>query len=298
MPTFKYIRSAIESNIRNAKRLCATQGLSCSIMVKDFYQSLGIQNMVKETVWSHSIGGCFNYKVGSNDVRRHSGGIILTADEAHYLRGCIEEYGLPFKGFVPVNLKDDREGLDIETALALIEKFKDLNDEFFSLNSVIITTGCLHGNIPTYSELKETCLRLRQAGVKYITIGGSHYLGWLSLGKDLTFVDDIRIGEYALYGTVPFYPLLDKDKGLKALEVYLEVVHIYKDRKQVLLSGGQTFFDADKSELLDDNYTFVHSSTEYTILSYKREPKIGDLVKFIPNYHSLLKIIPYVERRG
>src|SRR5690606_16642669 len=161
--------------------VCATQGLSCSIMVKDVYQPLGIQNMVEETVWSHSIGGSLNNKVGSNDVRRDSGGIIRTVDEAHYLRGSLEEYGLQYQVFVPVNLKDDREGLDIETALALIEEFKDLNDEFFSLNSVIITTGCLHGNIPTYSELKETCLRLRQAGVKYITIGGSHYLGWLSL---------------------------------------------------------------------------------------------------------------------
>lgn len=283
---------AIKRNYNKAKEFCSNSGVSCSVMVKDFYGGLGIQNIVDAKFWSNRvIKGGINYIVGSSEVGFNSGGIVLSHKDAVRLAKDAKDRKVNFVMYIPVNLVDNREGLTLYDAIALHSYAKGLENGFFRVGGAVITSGCMDDNVPSFMQLSAVVDTLKKVGFDLVSVGGSYYLGWIIDNKLPLGIDDMRIGEYVIYGTVPFYPIHSNNKGEPAIKVRLEIIAVYKERREVLLLGGSSKIDIDKSICLSGNFEFRNKSTEYTIMSYKSEPKVGEFVKFVPDYHSLIKLL-------
>jgi hypothetical protein len=285
-------RQSVLSNWATAEELCSAYGVTCSLMVKDFYASVGLQHLViPRRIWSgESIQGGFNYVVGANQPGFHIGGLITDPEEFDEIVSDCERLSVSFEGVVPVNLLDDREGLSMDD-VAWLKEIADNNRSNVTLDTALITSGCMHDKTPTPEELKEAIDVLKSLGFSSVSVGGSFYLGWLIDGILPNNVDDIRLGEYVLYGTIPYYPLKSQYKGSACLSVKLPIIRVYEDRKQVLLLGGATRLNSKDCEIVDRNFSFSNSSTEYTIVNYKEKPRVGDLVEMVPDYFSLSKLL-------
>lgn len=126
--------------------------------------------------------------------------------------------------------------------------------------------------------------------IESISLGGSF---WLGQNEDLPkFISDVRIGEYMLFGTIP-YNSDDEKLGLNGIELHTEVIGIYPERNQILLDCGYSMADMGECRCLDNHLDFSNSSSEYTIMKVYGDSSdycIGDIVTFIPNYKSLVKL--------
>lgn len=280
----------VRENVKRAEAICKSINASCSIMVKDFYSELEIQKEVTNRIWSSkNIRNSYNYILFQNNIWRHKGGLVITKKEVVDLSKRCKRYRRKFQGFVPVNMWDDREGLHIDDAISLMHFAKQYENKFFSLSSALITNGCLNDDLHSVQKLRLKIIKLKVNGAKYISIGGSYYLGKIFDNEiKRGYIDEVRIGEYAMFGTIPFY---DKMLGKNAIVLELKVIKLYEDRKHALLKGGSSHVDTNLSELINDNVKFVSNSTEYTIVKYVNKPFLGSKIQFIPNYHSLIKLL-------
>ena len=154
----------------------------------------------------------------------------------------------------------------------------------------MITSGCLNDRHPSISRLYDIWDSLKRC-IESISLGGSFWLG--QDDKLPNFISDVRIGEYMLFGTIPYCN--DKNKrGFNGIELQTKIIGIYPDRDQLILDCGYSIADIDKCKI--DSYHFnlkyVDSSSEYTIMECARvsDYHLGDVVTFIPNYKSLVKL--------
>lgn len=284
-------------NINKAADLCKESGIIPSVMIKNFYTALWIgveASITGVKVWATSIQDSFNYIIGRSDPDTHSGGIVVDLDEVISLSAqCLSRSGNPFKVYIPINAGDGREGLSVETAIALRKASEIYEGSGFKVRGAVITSGCINGNAPTPEELRALIVRLRSNGFDYISVGGSYYLGKLFDGdlEDIG-IDEIRFGEYAIYGTTtPYHETPEDFRGYSSVTVEAPIAAVYEDRNEVLVMIGQTSVDTDKSTLLTEGFKFKACSTEYTILEYSGQvPNIGDKVTLVPDYHSLIKL--------
>jgi len=282
----------IVSNVKEAENICLDSGITVAVMVKDFYSKLRIQDRIENKIWSSKgVKNSYNYILFKNNIWRHKGGLVTTIDEVQKLSKSCKRYKRKFQGFVPINMFDDREGLSMFNAIRLIRFAKYYENKYFTLKAVSFTNGCLKDDLFSVDTLLKSILKLRLIGVNYVSVGGSYYLGKLLNDKLKKAIDEVRIGEFVLYGTIPFHDKKDYKIGLNALDVDMEIIAIYEDRKQALLKGGSSDLDTDLSELVSKGFEFVSVSTEYTIVKYENKPLLGDTVKFIPNYHSMIKLL-------
>ena len=143
-------------------------------------------------------------------------------------------------------------------------------------------------------ELYHIWSRLKD-DIKSISLGGSFWLG--QEDKLPHFISDVRIGEYMLFGTIPYCDAKEK-KGLNGIELKTKVLCVYPERRQLLLDCGYSMANIDKCRV--DHCTdlrFVDASSEYTIMQcdHVSDYRIGDVVTFIPDYKSLVKL-RYADR--
>ena len=74
--------AVILENIKKAEEICDSINATCSIMVKDFYTGLKIQNKVKNKIWSSkNVRNSYNYILFKNNIWRHKGGLVITKEE-------------------------------------------------------------------------------------------------------------------------------------------------------------------------------------------------------------------------
>lgn len=284
-------RSRFASNFEKAEKLVKSNNSTLSVLVKDFYSKLDIQSFVCCRIWSgKKIKGSYNYILFGTDLNKHIGGLIISKEEVKELSKQCFILKKKFQGFIPLNMGDDREGLSYVNAVELFDFAKDYENDYFTLNSISITNGCLANDLESTERLKSIISKLRSKEIKYISAGGSYYLGFLHYGERFD-IDEFRVGEFIIYGTIPFYEGDFTQFAMSAIHINLNVAMIYEDRKHVLIPIGSRKLDVDLSEIKDNNYQFVSKSTEYTILEYKSLPVVGDFIKIIPNYHSLIKLL-------
>lgn len=293
----KINKRAIAYNIHKADRISA--GIPVSIMLKSFYEYIANIECVKSRkLYSNGIVNSVCYALHSAGLR-HSGAVIADFDdfmECYHVCDIREFY-------IPVNANDDREGLDprraSRLALRILSNVSDVK------LYVMITSGCLNANHPGLRRLVKEWHSWASRLFDGMSLGGSFYLSELDSyieecnetgeysSKIATlpyFITDIRIGEYALFGTIPY---CDKKSlfGKNAITVESEVVGVYPERRQIVVKGGYSEIDTDRCSLLSGGLTFADVSSEYTIyndpfLRYKR----GDKVEVVPNYKSLVKL--------
>lgn len=189
--------------------------------------------------------------------------------------------------YVPINTGDCREGMNLEGARLFINF---LREEGVENIYGLVTNGCVNDLFVTRGVLEEIHLT---TGVR-ISIGGSFVLDKIEELPDS--VEELRIGEYMLFGTIPFsnhYEIF----GENSLLLELEVGAVYPERRHVLVKGGSVLFDAEMSTLITGGLGFVHQYSDYTIYrDFNMTFRKGDKIFVIPNYNSL-KLLKDVERK-
>lgn len=280
----KIDKKAIAYNINKAERIA--KDVPVSIMLKGFYDYLADIECVKtRKLYSQGIPNSVCYALHSAGSR-HSGAVVADFDDfMECYRACgIKEFYLPF------NALDDREGLDKSRCERLALRIRKSFDDVKLY--MMITSGCLNDKHPGLNHIEDEWRTWASALFDGVSLGGSFYLSEMESYRTVPprFITDVRIGEYALFGTIPF---CDQKHllGHNAITVESEVIGVHPDRRQIVVRGGYSEIDTDKCTLLSGGLTFSDVSSEYTIyndpfLRYKR----GDKVEVVPNYKSLVKL--------
>lgn len=271
---------AIVNNIEKAKALVTTSAIS--VMLKSFYEYL--EKVVPEgtTLFSKTIKGSVCYSINEAN-ENHSAAVVICIDDVMRL------YQLGVKTFyIPINALDDREGLSVSDALFLAKIINALD----GVSCIaMLTSGCINEKSLTLTALTELWNKKLKGVMTGISLGGSFYLQ----KRVPKFVTEVRIGEYMLFGTIPYCSNVSLF-GTNALSVEMEVVGVYRERKQIIVKGGYEHIDTKDSKLLSGGIEYVDSSCDYTIYSDPFDKySVGDKVLVVPSYKSLVKL-RYVER--
>lgn len=283
----KIDRKAVAYNVSKAERIA--QGIPISIMLKGFYEWLyDIECIRAHRIYSQSIPNSVSYALRSA-TDRHSGAVVA---DYHDFEECYHACGIR-AFYIPRNMCDDREGLGLRSIKRLAMKIRQGHADVKLY--MMITSGCLndrHPGLPLIRrEWEEQACELFDG----VSLGGSFYLSEKNL-CGLGFVTEIRIGEYALFGTIPFcrdYELF----GRNALTVESEVIAVYPDRRQIVVRGGYSEIDTNRCTILSGGgLTFSDVSSEYTVYNDPFQMyRTGDKVSVVPDYKSLVKL-QYVAR--
>ena len=270
----------IESNIRKAHELVS---VPVSLMFKEFYEDILPQldlSCLKDggEIFATHAEGSVCFSIGKYNWH-HKGALVTNQADA---LECISKNIRLI--YIPVNAYDDREGLSVSTANVLSRMIRQ-NDRLITIKAMI-TSGCLNDKHPTYHQLDEIWSKLQF--FDGVSLGGSFWLPFAWMPK---YVTDIRIGEYMLFGTIPY----SEDKylqGKNGIEIETKVIGVYPERSEFIVDCGYSLADMDKCKpIVPYPIEYVDSSSEYTI--YRCDIShitLGDTLTFIPNYKSLVKL--------
>jgi hypothetical protein len=254
-------------------------------MFKDFYEEIHahIADRIENKIFALNIDESVCYSIGKYS-KKNVGAIITSYYDAFkFLSICGSDGKILY---IPINAFDDREGLSIFETAKLVRDIRTFADVKIC---GLITSGCLNSHHPSYEKLCNIygCLK---DNVDSISLGGSF---WLGTDVNIpSFISDIRIGEYMLFGTIP-YCSDSKKNGLNGIEIEARIIGVYPERSQLILDCGYTHANLMESRILNNNdLKFIDSSSEYTIMSGQNVSDycIGDTVVFIPNYKSLVTL--------
>lgn len=216
---------------------------------------------------------------------------------------------------------DLREGL-------YFDKLKETILECKNLSNIIIyglgcNLGCYGGIVPSddnMNDLVDAADRLeKECDIKFEVISGGNSTSYKMLkeGKLPQKINNLRIGESIYLGTLPTYDeIIDelnhdnfimsaqivevqvKDslpKGEMMKNSFGETVH-FEDKgkmKRALINIGKQDTGLDLKPL-DKNIGILGGSSDYILLDVtncEKDYKVGDVVSFIPDYASLLKMM-------
>ena len=267
--------SAIEKNIAKAQKLV---NVPISLMFKDFYEDISrhINIPQKMNVFGLHLPDSVCYSINKAD-NINEGALVVSYED--YVR-C---YQLGIRKFyIPINAGDNREGLSTSDADQLAITIND-DCEIRGL----ITSGCINDKAPSIKELCSI-----YDGIKHIpsiSLGGSYYL---AKGFLPDFVSDIRIGEYMLFGTIP-YDNCDYRLGENAIRLKTKVIESYAGDR-FLVDCGYSMADMDKCKPIgvSDFCRHIASSSEYSVYDQHLDDpfKVGEEIDFDINYKSLVKL--------
>lgn len=278
-------RRAIEDNIESA--IALTNCGRISIVVKSFYDNI-IGDWVSERAWRAfsltplKLCPSICYSIGDFQ-NGHKGAVITSVEQFLSAKHSnISEF------YVPVNMLDNREGITPKEAKELIAKCTQ-EDRHLPWNHAVfilmVTSGCLNDRHPSLDEIAQLASDIPQAS--HVSVGGSFYLQFSRLPE---CIKEIRIGEYALFGTIPYCDQVEKF-GRTAIKVEMDVIQTYPKRQHILIRGGYSEIDTKDCFLLTGGLEYVDSSSEYTIYRDRfRQFTTGDKVVVVPNYKSLVKL--------
>lgn len=269
----------VDKIIRNIKKAEEIADRSISLMFKDFYEDVFYKVNPGNKIFSKTIENSICYSIGKA-TKKHKGCFILSYGEFlyNYHENRIREF------YLPINAKDDREGLSVFDVVQLCKAIKRIHNDAKLYG--IVTSGCLNEKHPSISEL-EDIWRKTEEFLDSISIGGSF---WLAKDKIPEFVSDIRIGEYMLFGTIP-YDEQSSLLGENSIEIKAQIIGVYPEREQVIIDCGYTMADVWACNIKDKSLGFVDCSSEYAILKSKSGRNyLGEEITIIPNYKSLVKL--------
>jgi len=274
--------------IENIKKAELLVNVPVSLMFKDFYEGIYayVQERVNNKVFGLHLKDSICYSIGKA-TKTNCGAIVTSfSDVWKYCYSNELVKGEMRSFYIPINANDNREGLSIYEVNKLSNEIKMVSGAHVY---GLITSGCLNEKYPSEERLYKIWDGL-QNSVESISLGGSFWLGKDEKLPD--FISDVRIGEYMLFGTIPYCNDVDK-RGLNGIEIHTKVIGVYPERNQLILDCGYSMADVDKCRV--DYYSdlgYVDSSSEYTIMTSSNvsDYKIGDVVKFIPDYKSLVKL--------
>lgn len=274
---------AMQYNIQRAKDLLSKNVV---LMFKTFYEHLAdrLPKSLTQNCWSIGLPDSICSTIGKAGDN-HIGTIVVSCKQAEK---CLIQYGID-QFFIPVDCNDEREGLSLENAKALADELHHAFRKYQSADVyAMITSGCLNSHAPKRSELDVIWDTLSASGVIGITLGGSY---WIGRGELPEYITNVRIGEYMLFGTIPYSNDLSKF-GKPAIFVETQVLAIYPERGEIIVDCGYKLADLSQSKCQSASpMKFVDSSSEYSIFRCNvSDFKVGDKIRFIPNYKSLVTL--------
>jgi predicted amino acid racemase len=284
MKVIVYTKNIIE-NIEKAQTLV---NIPISLMFKDFYEDIyeHIADRVTNNIFGLHLKNSICYSI-SKAVKENKGAVVTSFSDAWRCLNINGDTGHGIREFyIPINACDNREGLSIYEVRKLSDEIRMLSNSHIC---GLITSGCLNENHPSEKELYSIWSKLRN-NIESISLGGSFWLGQDS--KLPGFISDVRIGEYMLFGTIPYCNDKQK-KGLNGIELQTKVIGVFPERGQLILDCGYSMADLDKCHIdYHKDLKYVDSSSEYTIMECEHVSDycIGDVVTFVPNYKSLVKL--------
>lgn len=271
-------KKQILSNIQKAEQLMGSA--SVALVFKDFYQFLFDEIFEDYVIFSNNLNTKKQVTYHIANDKASFGKILVSENQIErFLPVCERVY-------LPLNYKDNREGLSVENFLKITEKYREYKDKIW----LLITSGCSNEKAPTNEELFDIYQATKNRIVG-ISIGGSFYLQ----RSIPSFIDEIRIGEYFLLGTIPYAD--DKTNFQKSAVIFeTEVLETYPERNQILVNGGYATLNAKENKLLSKGLYFSDTSSDYTIYNdFKNRYKVGDKIRIIPSYKSLITL-QHIER--
>ena len=277
----------IVENIKKAETLV---NRPISLMFKDFYEDVyyHIKDRVSNDLFSLHLNNSVCYSIGKAN-RHQKGAVAVTGLDAMdcVVNRCVSNV------YIPINAYDYREGVSLYEATQIAKMVHSCNDNAHAF--AMITSGCMNKERPSIQRLYEVWGKLKTY-VESISLGGSF---WLGQDEELPdFISDVRIGEYMLFGTIPYND--EKEKlGKYGIKLITKVIGVYPERNHILLDCGYSMADMGECKCLDENLEYSNCSSEYTVMKVINNTCpdycIGDTVSFIPNYKSLVKL-RYAER--
>lgn len=249
-------------------------GISIALMFKDFYADF-FDERFDEYV-------CF----GNSVKARRAVTTTITNRESSWgkITTIYNECSARERIYIPLEVGDKREGLSIDTAMSLAKSITDRE------KWLLITSGCVDNVHPQLSDFESIWARTCNS-FSGISVGGSFWVPYILHSS----VKEIRIGEFMLFGTVPYCEGILH--GERAVTLECDIIAKYSDRRHLLIDAGKQNFNSVCSTLLTSGLSVVHSSCEYTTLEYDRDIfSVGDKVFFAPDYYSLITL-RYADRK-
>lgn len=251
------------------------------LMFKDFYEGLAkyLPDDLIDGCWSLNLVESNCYCLYSAGVI-HTGAVVVDVKNAEYL---YDKYGIK-RFYIPLDCGDGREGLSLKRAFHVAD---ELTEKPYSEVYGMITSGCMNSEAPTREKLDKIWKVMSAASADGLSLGGSYWIGREQLPD---YIKEVRIGEYMLFGTIPYCSDNTK-RGSNGVEIYTKVVAVYPERKQLIVDCGYKYADLSKCTMLCEGVHYVDSSSEYSVFSYETPIyNVGDVLHFIPNYKSLVML--------
>ena len=216
---------------------------------------------------------------------------------------------------------DLREGL-------YFDKLKETVLECKKLSNIIIyglgcNLGCYGGVVPSddnMEDLVDAANKIeKECDIKFEVISGGNSTSYKMLkeGKLPQKVNNLRIGESIYLGTLPtFDEIIDElnhDNFIMSAQIVeVQVKDSLPKGEMMKNSFGETVYFEDKGKMkralinigkqdtgldlkpLDKNIDILGGSSDYILLDVtncEKDYKVGDVVSFIPDYASLLKMM-------
>lgn len=221
-----------------------------------------------------------------------------------------------------VDIGDLREGVVPEEVVVTVRSILEMRSPFIELWGIGATLGCCSGTLPDDQNLglfQELAMETEQCtghAIKTLSIGGSVVIPWLEKGLLPSRINQVRMGEALLLGTIP---TLDQRHEALSQDVFILRGTVLEAKEKPTLPPGrqgrdvfgqqQTFTDRGHRLrcILDfgilDTYPkgltpviegldFINSNSDYTIVDateVDQKLKPGDTIDFYLGYQALIR---------
>lgn len=246
------------------------------------------------------------------------------------LSDAANRYRTPHDVTLMIEVGDLREGILPEDVLNSVRSILGFRSSYLNLTGIGANLACCSGTLPSItnmSVLNQIALDVeKQLGHRFekVSVGGSVMLDWLESHDLPPRINELRIGEAILLGTIPSinrrHNSLFHDafvfKGT-VLEVKEKPVTLEQDvpgndagrgdlarkvfRKRAVVDFGKINTVPQGLQCLDNKVQYVGSTSDYSVFDVTECPSRfvpGDEIRFIPNYQAMTQslISPYVTR--
>ena len=237
---------------------------------------------------------------------------------AHAAKRASRSHGI----ILMVDIGDVREGVMPEDVLQTVRAVLEMRSPFLELWGIGATLGCCSGTLPDAQNLgllQELAIETERCtghGIKTLSLGGSVVIPWIEKGLLPSRINQVRIGEAILLGTIP---ALDQRHEALSQDVFILRGTVLEAKEKPSLPPGrqgrdvfgqqQTFTDRGHRLrcILDfgilDTYPkgltpvmegleFINSNSDYTIVDATETDqkwKPGDTMEFYLSYQALIR---------
>lgn len=220
-----------------------------------------------------------------------------------------------------IEMGDLREGIDSGKALEISKKISKMKNVY--LKGIGANFACYGGVIPSDQKMKMlSSISKKFPSIDWVSGGNSANISWVRNSKDMYNINHLRLGESIMLGCETLFRKPIPDLNLDAFILTAEVIEFEKKKSipdgeisqnafgetpiikdeglinRAILDIGRQDVDCEGITPLNKKVKVLGASSDHLIIKSDSILKIGDKIKFSPNYSALLRIMtsPYVRK--